>query len=342
MTRRSGTAVQINMYPMDVRHIEDLLPHQMRVWHDAVDSVVITLDVQRSRTGRYRGTQYAENLDRIREVLRRQMDAYPKLRIVETDYSPSAVREVAEYFFGSTTMPTKAWDGGPFYTYFYGLYSANARHVMHFDGDLLFGGGSHTWLAEAIALMEQRPDVFLLSPYPGPPRSDGQIFGHRASAGYFHAREPLPSLAYRFNYVSSRSFLIDLTRFEERLGKLPRITPSAKQRLKAKLLGNPPEALEAEVLLSRTLVISKLLRIDFLGSSPGLWTLHPQYRSAEFYRRLPELVAMVERGAIPEGQQGHYDINESLVDLSDAKAATSWRRRYLKHLRHRLSLSSVD
>jgi hypothetical protein len=337
VSHRSGTAIQINMYPMDVRHVEETLPHQMRVWHHQADSVIVTLDVQRSRTGRYRGTQYEENLQRIRQVLAEQTAKYPKIRVIETDYSPAAISAVARYFFGTDSMPTKAWDGGPFYTYFYGMYSTGARYVLHFDGDLLFGGSNRTWMAEAIELMEQRPEILLTSPYPGPARPDGEIYGHRSSDGFYHAREPLSSLAYRFNYVSSRSFLIDLTRFEERLGKLPQIRPTLKQRLKAMLLGNPPDALEAEMLLSFTLARSGMLRIDFLGAPSGCYTLHPQYRSQEFYRRLPELIAAVEHDTVPEGQWGHYDINDSFVDLSDAKAAVAWHRRYLRHIRHRLS-----
>lgn len=340
MTQRNRTAIQINMYPMDVRHVEKMLPHQMRVWHHQADTVIVTLDVQRTRTGRYRGMQYEDNLARIRNVLSAQAVQYPKIRVIETDYSPAAIAAVARYFFGSGSMPTKAWDGGPFYTYFFGMFSANARYVLHFDGDLFFGGGNRTWMAEAIELMESRPEVLLTSPFPGPPRADGAVFGHRSSGDFYHAREPLPSRAYRFNYVSSRSFLIDLARFEERIGKLPQIAPSPVQRLKARLLGNPPDALEAEMLLSRTLASSNMLRIDFLGAPPGLWTLHPQYRNEEFYRKLPEIIAAAERDSVPEGQRGHYDINDSVVDLTDAKAAVSWHRRYIRHLRHRLTPSA--
>jgi hypothetical protein len=341
-TPRRGTAVQINTYPMDVRHVADLLPHQMRVWHDLVDSVVITLDVHRTRSGRYRGTQYAENLESMRDVLAQQMRDYPKLKVIETDYSPEAMREVAGYFFGAASMPPKAWDGGPFYTYFFGLHSTGARYVMHFDSDMLFGGGSRTWLTEAIDLLERNADVLLIAPFPGPPRADRAIFGHQQSDGYSHAPEPLPSPAYRFNYLSSRCFLLDMGKFEERIGKLPRLAPSPAQRLKARLLGNPPEALEAETLLSRTMMRAKLTRIDLLGSPPGMWSLHPPYRSETFYDKLPQIVAAVERGDIPEGQRGHFDIRDCFVDLSDARAAASWHNRLLRHVRHRLSAPHVD
>jgi hypothetical protein len=107
--------------------------------------------------------------------------------------------------------------------------------------------------------------------------------------------------------------------------------------LKARLLGNPPDAREAEVLLSHTMQRLNLYRIDLLGSAPGLWSLHPPYRSEEFYQRLPELVAAVETGNVPDGQRGHYDLNDSMVDWSQARAANHWHRRYLKIISHRLA-----
>jgi hypothetical protein len=133
--------------------------------------------------------------------------------------------------------------------------------------------------------------------------------------------------------------MVDMLRFEQRLGTLPLLTPDAVRRLKAKLLGNPPHALEAEVILTAALCRSKLLRIDFVGSPPGLWTLHPPYRSEEFYARLPEIIDSVERGRVPEGQRGHYDLNGSIIDWAEAHAATRWHRRYLQHIRNRLSNS---
>ena len=49
-----------------------------------------------------------------------------------------------------------------------------------------------------------------------------------------------------------------------------------------------------------------------------------------FFEKLPMLVKRVEDGEIPEGQRGDHDINESLVDWSEAKARLArnrwWRR----------------
>jgi hypothetical protein len=302
-----------------------------------VDRIVVTIDTHRSRSGRYRGSNFDGSLAKLRALIDAARVGCPQLEVADVDYSDSMRREVARYFFEADTIPIKAWDGGPFYSYFFGLYVANARYVMHFDGDMLFGGGSASWMQEAIACMERRPDVLVTAPFPGPPRADGEIIGHQAQGGFQHAREDLPFLAYRHMHVSTRAFMIDLNRFKSVLGAFPRIPPSPAQRLKATLLGNPPEAREAEVVMSETMQRSGLYRIDLVGSAPGVWSLHPPYRCEEFYRRLPELVRSVETGNVPDGQRGHYDVHDSMVDWTQARAENHWRRRYLRMLRQRMA-----
>jgi hypothetical protein len=76
-----------------------------------------------------------------------------------------------------------------------------------------------------------------------------------------------------------------------------------------------------------------LVRREFLGTAPGMWSLHPPYRSEDFYRRLPELVRRVEAGDMPEAQTGDHDVNASLVDWSEALAALAnnrWWKRLLQ------------
>jgi hypothetical protein len=306
-----------------------------------VDRIVVTIDTHQSRSGRYRVDNFNENLRKLRQIVQEASRVHPRLQVSDVDYSDEMREAVARHFFGIDSIPIKAWDGGPFYSYFYGLYVADAQYVMHLDGDMMFGGGSKTWIREAIACMEERPDVLVTAPFPGPPRVDGEIFGHQLhedfNKGVEYTKEALPHEAYRHMHVSTRAFMIDLNRLSEKVGFLPCEPPTRAQRLKASLLGNPPDVREAEVLLSHTMQSSKLYRIDLLGTQPGLWSLHPPYRSEEFYRRLPELISTVEIGNVPEGQRGHYDLNDSMIDWSQARAASHWHRRYLKMIRQRLA-----
>jgi hypothetical protein len=185
--------------------------------------------------------------------------------------------------------------------------------------------------------MEERPDVLVTAPFPGPPRTDGEVFGHQSDDGFAYKPEPLPYLAYRHRHVSTRAFMLDMHRFKATLGAFPLMRPNVSQRLKARLLGNPSEVREAEVMLSHTLQERGLHRIDLVGEQPGMWSLHPPYRSEEFYRRLPEFIRAVETGNVPEAQRGHYDLNDSMIDWSSARVANQWHRRYMRMLRDRLA-----
>jgi hypothetical protein len=71
-----------------------------------------------------------------------------------------------------------------------------------------------------------------------------------------------------------------------------------------------------------------------------MWSLHPPFRTEEFYIRLPEIIKMVESGDMPEGQLGNYDLNDSIIDWSGPRAARLWYRRYWRMLRDRLITSA--
>ena len=79
-------------------------------------------------------------------------------------------------------------------------------------------------------------------------------------------------------------------------------------------------------MLSREMVEHRLLRVDFLGSAPGMWSIHPPHRSKLFYDSLPELIARVETDDLPDVQRGDRDINEGVIEL-ERRAAASVRAR---------------
>lgn len=326
----------MSTYPSDVRHVRYLLPHQIRVWQPLVDRFVVTIDTHQSRSGRYRSADFQKNLELLRQEINEARARYPQLEVMDVDYSAEARREVARYFFGTESIPIKAWDGGPFYSYFFGMYAASAQYIVHFDADMLFGGASNVWLSESIEVMRRHSDILFIAPFPGPPRSDARIFGHRAAERFLVSGAP-EWLAYKHRTLSTRVFMLDLSRLKSTLGVIPMASPSISQRLKARLLGNPPQALDAELVLTRALERTSFCRLDFLGSGAGMWSLHPPYRSEEFYRRLPALIRAVETGNVPDEQRGNYDVTDSMVDWQSARAANRWYHRYLRMLRHRLS-----
>ncbi len=306
--------LQINLAPPDVQHAVHVAPHQLRVWGEQVDEILFTLDAVRPSAGRF-AQRWNDLLPAMNELLERLESAYPHARIDVVDPSPAAVRRVAAGFFATEHIPMKDSRGGPLYAYFYGLHQAENDLVLHVDSDMLFGGHSQTWVQEAVAAIGADESVLLATPLPGPPRADGRLCGQPDARP-----EPGLRLGFRFHSMSTRVFLLDRARLRERIGALTLAPPLlARSRVKALINRNPMVAMP-EQILTREMRRHRLARLDFLGEDPGMWSLHPPYRSPEFYRALPSLIARVEAEDVPEEQRGHYDFVDELFDFSEVRA----------------------
>jgi hypothetical protein len=312
-----GVTLQISLAPTDFPHARHILPHQLRQWAAQVDEILLVVDLHRSQGSRF-AQAWTERRPLLEQLIADCCAQYNHARTVDVDYAPAAATRVATAFFGGHPVPTKDLRGGPFYSYFFALAAARHDLVLHADSDILFGGGSPHWIAEAQALLAADANVLVCSPLPGPPTADGRLVSQRAE------RYPAPFPAYRFAHVSTRIFALDRARFAARIGALRASRPNLRGRLRSALQGMPAYDLP-ENILSRAMQTRGLSRVDFLGSAPGMWSLHPPHRSALFYEQLPSVIARVEAGDVPDAQRGCYDINDSLVDWSSARAALAAR-----------------
>ena len=261
-----------------MQHAAEILPHQLRVWAGQVSEITFTLDTMRPAGGRF-AAEWEEYNTAMMELLVKYTTLYPSARVSVVDTSDEAVRQVSRRFFARDRVPFKDSRGGPFYSYFYGLHDANNDLILHMDSDMLFGGGSQTWLQEAVEIYE-RPQTLFVGPLPGPPRGDGALFDQPLAVP-----EPQAAHVFSFPAMSSRIFLVDRRRLAERAGALPLEPPILlRSRLKAHLKGNPSVAMP-EQLLSRALGRRGLVRVDFLGRPPGMWSLHPAYRQPDVLPR---------------------------------------------------------
>ena len=315
------TTLQINLAPTDLPHLVHTLPHQIRQLGGQVDEILLTLDLHRSH-GRY-GTAWKERLPGFLAFVQQQSAAHPKIRTHEVDYSRNAAMTISEQFFGGASIPPKDRNGAPFYAYFSGFTNARHDYIFHIDSDLMFGGGSQSWITEANRLMEARPEVMVCVPHPGPPTPDGTLRSQTLTP------EPFTSVAFRASHIDTRVAFFDRRRLISQLAPVPLLQPSIFRRCQARLEGNF-SYLPAETCLSLSMRRAGLLRIDFLGQEPGMWSLHPPYRNGAFYERLPLLIRKIEQGEVPDGQLGHHDMNDSMVDWSSVRRAT-WQRK-LGHL----------
>lgn len=308
---KQPVTLQISLAPTDLPYARHTLPHQLRCWANQVDEILLTLDLHRSN-GRYAEGWHERLPGMMRQLLDETCAAYAQARWHEVDYAPAAAEELSSAYFGGKPVPAKEGHGAPFYAYFAGLHQARHDYVLHMDADMLYGGGSQTWLAEALHLMARRADVLVCNPLPGPPTADGTLRSQTL------VREPYTSLAYRSPAVSTRTFFLDRARFHHQIQALPLLRMKGKSRLRAFADGNPPYE-GPEVFLSYAMQAHGLIRLDFLGEAPGMWSIHPPYHSALFCARLPELIGQIESGTVPEGQRGCHDMNGSMIDWSDAR-----------------------
>jgi hypothetical protein len=320
MSASANVTFQINLAPTDYVGVREILPHQLRQWAGQVDEVLLVVDLHRSQG--LLAEAKIEQLPGLRRLIDECMASYSNVRSVDVDYSPASAQAVADQFYGGSAVPLKDWRAAPIYPYFYGIHAASNPYVFHTDSDIMYGGGSQAWAAEAVELLQSRPDVLVCSPLPGPPTADGVLRSQSLVA------EQLGSPAYRADSVSTRLFMIDLERFSERVGSLRAVAPSPRQTLMARVDGNPPFE-TAELMISHGMQAAGLIRIDFLGREPGMWSLHPPYRSKLFYERLPALIDQVESGRVPELQRGDHDMNDSMIDWSTARTPR-WQR-WSKH-----------
>ncbi len=316
--------LQISLAPGDHRLAERLLSHQVEFWRKGVDEILLTIDTQRSR-GRF-GDDWNAGLQRILEVAHH----IPGARVLEVDYSPATRQAVADKFFSGDAIPLKDCRGGPYYAYFFGLYSARHDVVLHTDSDIFFGGNGLDWLNTAISLYTEQTDLLFVAPHPGPPAPDGRLKQLASSPKKLAGID-----GHIFCEMSTRVFLYSYKRFRERLGSLQPHPPAFRARLLAWLDGHPRAQLP-EKLFTEAMYRHSLKRFDFAGPAPGCWSLHPPYRTEDFFQKIPSLLSRIQKSDLPNAQLGDHDFNSSLVDWSEAIERMA-QRRWWHRLRQRLS-----
>ena len=309
--------LQISLAPGDHRLAAELLQHQTEFWRHGVNEILLSIDTRRSR-GRF-GENWKMGRRRILEIAAK----IPGARVLEVDYSREARHSVSDEFFAGASVPSKDWRGGPYYAYFFGLHAARHDLVLHTDSDMFFGGNALRWLESALPLYAEQPDLLFIAPHPGPPAPDARLKQLTA------LREEIGGIeGHRFTDMSTRLFLFSRARFRERITALqPRPPTTRRARTLALLDGHPAQELP-ENLFSEAMTRHGLKRFDFAGPAPGCWSLHPPYRSADFYEKLPALISRIERGDLPADQLGDHDFNASLVDWSKAITHMKTRRWY--------------
>jgi hypothetical protein len=310
---RPPVTFQVGLTPGDLAEAQYLLPHQLRQWAGQVDEVLCTVDVPPPGVG---PTVTSESTERLCALIEAQMPSHPHLRWTEVDYSTRARREVSDTFYQGRPVPLRDHRDRPVHAFLIALLMARHEYVFHIDSDILFGGGSQEWIGEALELLQQRPDVIACSPLPGPPRADRRLLSQRWPV----TPEPHGSPAYRFPTLSTRLFLLNRRRLVSELAPLRAEWPPLRPSVRTLLRGRRPHDI-LERVISRAMQRQGMFRVDFLGSAPGMWSIHPLDRSLRFKRLLPELIRRVEAGDVDDAQRGEYDLTEGMFRSTAARLA---------------------
>lgn len=317
MTDRLPVSLHVSLAPRDLRHAERVLPHQLRAIGGAVEEVVLTIDTLGLAPAEA-GGEFAQ----LRALAEHWSHVAPRFVLRTADYTSDRRRELSERFFAHGLLPRQTYRVGPFHAYFDGWLATTQPFVFHLDSDMLIGGDARAWLGEAIALLRRDANIFTCTPLGGPPRADHSI--NQSSQP-----EPAPRGAHAVPGFSTRIFFIERERLVDPRPKLPLLRASWRNRMRGLMEGTSPIALPEDIISGHMRRLGQR-RVDFLGAAPGCWSLHPPFRNAAFYRQLAEIVRRVEQDDLPEAQRGDYDLNDSVVDWSDARAALArnrwWRR----------------
>jgi hypothetical protein len=318
MPSSNKVTLQINLAPGDYPHARHILPHQLNALASQVDEILLIIDTKASK-GRF-AANWDQNKGLMGDFLEEIKQIYP-VKIIPVDYSLAVKQQVADYFFGGLHIPDKDYRGGPFYAYFFGLFMAKNNCVFHLDSDIFLGGSSNIWVAESVDMFQKYPECLVTSPLPGPPHPQETLLGQRII-------KKISPYAYQLGGMSTRLFMMDKARFQSK--KLALTKPNLRNQLKAIVQGNANAQLP-EILIADYMQQNSLIRIDFLGSGQGIWSLHPPYRTDSFYRDLPELIQRIERNDLPQQQQGFYDIIDEVCDWTEAREKLKtnrwWKRK---------------
>lgn len=296
----------------DISFMMHTLPHLVRMSNFPFQEKVLAIDTAPLSGEKVHrpGIGTMEDLHACTEALLAQgvVD-----RLVDFNYDPHYRARLYRKHFGSALSCTHNYKGYPILGSIFKIEECQSDYMVHFDSDMMmYQEPGSSWIAEAIALMENNPKIMFARPLAGPPTEDGQLLPPVKA-------EFNPQGFYKFKNFGSRLYLVNCKRFEQLL-PLPIIWRDYRQSW----LDDLPEGMKTalnlltgrgkldswEIMVSRQLQQSDYFRINL--TNPKAWTLHPKDRSPAFLQALPSLLERIESGDFPPRQAGFYDLISDL------------------------------
>ena len=299
--------LQINTAPVDFPYFPKILRHQLRHFGSSVNEILITIETRQSKKSRWKSDEWDTNLEKIFQLCEELKRDFPYLKANPIDYSDSTRKEISQYFMrkNKQLIPFKDFRGGPYYSYYFGLFSANEKYVLHMDSDMMFHGNGAKWLDQAMELNERDPKALLISPIIGPPVLPDQKMPLQHPKRYNPIFDyEFAGNGYAYKDMSTRVFMVE----KERLKNFCPVTyPHFDQIAKSWLRKTPPYH-TPERSISEAMQRAGLYRVDFQGKDEGLYSIHPQIaKDPDFPIMLDFIIGKIEEGFFLEEMRGLQD-----------------------------------
>ena len=142
--------LEIVVCPADVAYAGKTLRHHLRVLGGQVEEVLFAVDLKPPAGGRF-AEGWGDALPALEELLADLTRSVPSARIVSAEGERSQLERLGRHFFGGSPIPAKDCRGSAFEVYWLAFDAPTHDYILrHMDGDMLFGGGSQTWVSEAV------------------------------------------------------------------------------------------------------------------------------------------------------------------------------------------------
>ena len=285
----------------DIKFLNYTLPHLLNMLNSTCSNTTVVVDNYRP-SGILSKIIPQFNTSELIELL----EAHKKNYNFVIDFSIPNKRKVSQLnqiHFGKGYSETHCFRGYPIFGSIAQFHQSNSDYILHLDSDMIFyQAADFSWIQEGVKIMEKNEDILCVLPRGGPKSDKSPIPQGDTNYQVDNTRG-----LFLFKNFTSRHYLINRQRF---LNLLPMETLwlSWREPIKSRLLGKG-KMLCWEEMVSNALSKSKYWRADLQTTQS--WSIHPGDRSEKFYKLLPKIIQLVQKGIFPEEQTSHFDLHLS-------------------------------
>ena len=290
-----SVSFSVNVCITDVPYLYKVMTHMVKALNYPFVERRLTIDpgkVEGKYADRHKGQ--LDELYTIVEKLKSEkiIDSYDVI-----PWTQESQNEILERYFSNKNIELKDFSGAPIYQYLYALAPIKSDYIFHADSDMLFytNHGNFDWISRSIDYMKSHKDVVFTTPMGGPP-----------IARYWYEKLLKKSFQkskdtwHHAEFISTRYFLMDRRRFEEKVLPLKQEKPS--------------EPLEDSISYTAKLKGLKRMSMDTFEA----YAVHPWQHDINFITHLDKLIWAVENNIYPVVRKGfQWDMRTDGDNIND-------------------------